>query len=314
MYRWSGFKSLLSKSDIITSWQEKTSMNPKPKQERIVNTAWVFDVDGVISDLKDKKSNPKVLLYIYEQLAKDIPVALNTGRGLPAVIEKVINPLLQNHSDKNFLKNLFVVGEKGATWLTFDKNGKPTKHVDLTISFPTLLRKSVKNLIASKYSHSMFFDETKDTMISVEMKDGYDIKKYLKEQKELIPQVSKLINQHSKKNKLKLEPNQIALDVQDKRVGKHIGIRRLLIWLKDKQIKVKTFTTIGDNLSDIKMAEELHKNNFPVTHVHVGEKEIKSKYPFRLITSGKHYTQGTEEFLQNLRNKSSTNSVLDKAL
>ncbi len=267
---------------------------------KTVDHMLVMDVDGVISDLKEKKPSPKIIQHIYNELEKGIPIALNTGRGLPAVIEKVINLLMKNHADKSFLKNLLVVGEKGGTWMTFDENGKSTKHVDSTIIVPNLFRKDVRNLIVSKYSHSMFFDDTKDTMTSVEMNDGYDIEKYLEDQKKLIPEVNSLLDKHRLHDDLRLEPNQIAIDVQDKRIGKHLGITRLLEWLKDKNVQVKKFTTMGDNESDIKMAEELHDNNFQVDHLHVGEKAIKSQYPFKLITSIKHYTQGTEEFLKGL--------------
>lgn len=275
-------------------------MNPKPKQERIVNTAWVLDVDGVIANLKNKKANPKILQYIYQQLINNIPLALNTGRSLDDVIKKVLNPLTKNHSKKNFFKNLFVVGEKGATYMTFDDNGESQKHVDVSISISPSLKKDIRDVIAAKYSKSMFYDTTKKTMISTEIKDGYDMSKYEKDQKLLAPEVEKIIKKYRLEKVLIIELNPIALDIQHKYVGKHLGIKYILNWLRKKKINVSNFTTIGDMPSDIKMAEELHRNNFSVTHVYVGEKKIEDQYPFKVITTSGKYEKGAEEYLNGL--------------
>lgn len=100
-----------------------------------------MDVDGVITNLKNKKANPQMLQYLYQQLKKGTFVVLNTGRSLDAVIQKVINPLTKDKSDNSFLENLFVVGEKGGTWMVFDENGAPQEHVDESIFISSNLQK-----------------------------------------------------------------------------------------------------------------------------------------------------------------------------
>lgn len=257
-----------------------------------------MDVDGVITNLKDKKANPRMIQHIYNELANGITVALNTGRSLDAVAGKVISPLTLNYNNKSFLEKLIVVGEKGGTWMTFDEDGEPQKHVDKSISISPKLKKDIGNLIAAKYSKSMFYDMPKKTMISIEMKDGYGMSKYEKNQRLLIPEVEKVIERHGLKKVLTIEPNPIALDIQNKHVGKHLGIKRILNWLKERKIKVSSFITIGDMPSDVKMAEELYKNNFSVTHVHVGEKKIEGKRPFEIIATANHYENGALEFLK----------------
>ncbi len=133
------------------------------------------------------------------------------------------------------------------------------------------------------------------------MKDGYDLNKYAQDQKLLIPQVKEIIKKYGLENILEIEPNPIALDVQNKNVGKDLGIKRILSWLKDCKIKVLSFTTIGDSKSDIKMAEELNRNNLSVVHVHVGKKGIyDNSYPFEVITTEKEYEEGAEEYLTSL--------------
>lgn len=260
----------------------------------------IMDVDGVITNLKEKKANPRMIQHVYNELVNGIPVALNTGRSLDAVVEKVIVPLTANHPNKNFLEKLIVALEKGGTWMTFDEDGEPQEHIDESISVPTELQSGIQNLINAKYFNSMFYDSPKKTMISIEMKDGYDMSKYAQDQKLLISEVKKIIKKYGLENVLEIEPNPIALDIQNKNVGKDLGIKRILNWLSVRKIKVSSFTTIGDMPSDIKMAEELHNNNFSVTHVHVGENRIEGKRPFEIITTASHYENGALEFLKTL--------------
>lgn len=259
-----------------------------------------MDVDGVITNLKDKRANPQMLQHLYQELVKGKPVALNTGRSLDTVMEKVIAPLTENHPDKSFLENLIAVGEKGGTWMTFGKEGKPQEHVDESISVSSNLQANIQNLIASKYSRSMFYDSSKKTMVSIEMKDGYDISKYERDQELLVPQVEKIIKRHGLEKNLVIELNPIAIDIQNKNVGKHLGMRHVLNWLRKRKIKVLNFITIGDMPSDIKMAEELHRNNFLVTHIHVGDKIKEHKYPFRIINTSSRYEKGAKEYLNGL--------------
>lgn len=166
--------------------------------------------------------------------------------------------------------------------------------------FPPTYKKDIRDLIAAKYSKSMFYDTPKKTMISTEMKDGYDMSKYEKDQRLLAPEVEKIIKKYGLEKILTIELNPIALDIQNKHVGKHLGVTRILNWLRERKINVSNFTTIGDMPSDIKMAEELYKNNFSIIHVHVGEKKMERQHPFEVITTTNKYENGVLEFLESL--------------
>ena len=266
---------------------------------KTVDHMLILDVDGVISSLKEKKARPEILEYVAEKLRNGKPVAFNTGRSLDWVVTRAGKTLIDNPGIKKFLKNLIIVGEKGGTWMTFDDEGRPQEHVDESISVSSDLQVDIQNLITTKYSESMFYDSPKKTMSSSEMKDGYDMNKYAQDQKLLIPQVEEIIKRYGLENILEIEPNPIALDVQNRNVGKDLGIKRILNWLKACKIKVLSFTTIGDSPSDIKMAQELKKNNFSVRHVHVGKKGVHNGlYPFEVITTKKEYDEGADEFLK----------------
>lgn len=94
-----------------------------------VNTAWIFDIDGVVTNPSEKKvTEPQILDHIANKLKNGEPVAFNTTRSSSWLIEYVITPLLQMVEDKNVLENFIAVGEKGECWLTIDKNGAMQEH------------------------------------------------------------------------------------------------------------------------------------------------------------------------------------------
>ena len=75
---------------------------------------FVFDIDGVITHPSRKiNTEPEILNYIIEKLKTGHPVALNTGRSLAWIKERVINLLLAKIQNKAILKNLTAVGEMG---------------------------------------------------------------------------------------------------------------------------------------------------------------------------------------------------------
>src|SRR5476651_417162 len=89
---------------------------------------WIFDIDGVLTSPQEKKI---VNQFLFDQfitwLQNQNPIALNTGRSLEWVYQQVLTPLKRHIAAKNLspniLHNLIAVGEKGADWLTYDKQG-----------------------------------------------------------------------------------------------------------------------------------------------------------------------------------------------
>ena len=262
--------------------------------------AWIFDVDGVLTNPQKKKvTELRILDHIIEKLYADEPVALNTGRSLSWMIERVINPMLQKIEDKKILRNFFAVGEKGGTWLTFQDNGKMIEHRDESIKVPQELQDEVKEIIERDYADSMFYDGSKETMISTEMKDGHSLEEFKVAQKELNKKLKQLISQKHLEGKFKIDPTTIATDIENNHVGKHFAIERILAWMKQRGIKPKQFITFGDSKSDIPMAQRLHQIGFPVKFVFVGNpSQLEGEdLPFPTTTTNNHFDKGTLEYL-----------------
>lgn len=273
-----------------------------PEVMKTVNHILIFDVDGVITNPSEKRvTEPEILDHIANKL-KIEPVAFNTGRSLTWLIERVINPLLERVGDKKVLDNFIAVGEKGGTWLTFDENGKMQHHKDNSISVPQSLQNKIRDLISSEFSESMFFDESKETMISTEMKDGYAIEEYREHQNILNKKLEELVENESLNEQLKVDPTTIAIDIENKRVGKGFAVKQIIKWLKNKEINPKIYIAFGDSFSsDISMAEEIHSQGLPVEFVYVGKENVQmSGFPFPAKRPTAHFENGTLEFLKTL--------------
>lgn len=88
---------------------------PKSVESKtIVNHAWLFDIDGVITHPEQKRvTEPRIIDEIIKRLQAGEPVALVTGRSLSWMIDRVVSPLEQKVNDKSLLTNFFGLGEKG---------------------------------------------------------------------------------------------------------------------------------------------------------------------------------------------------------
>lgn len=280
-------------------------MKPMDKEmEKSVDEAYIFDVDGVVSHPGEKRPTIEgVLEAISDKLAKNEPVALNTGRSLNWMIERVIAPLVLKIEDKQSLQNFFAVGEKGGTWLTFNEDGRMEMHKDESISVPSELQDRVKRLVEDEFSDTTFYDDSKQTMISTEMIDGLSDEdreqRYRPAQHRIVQRFEELLNERGIQENFKVDPTTIATDIENKHVGKDFAVRRVLAWLSSKSIKPKKFIAFGDSKSDVPMAEELHRQGLSVELVFVGNKSHinPTEYSFPVTVTRAEYEQGTLEYL-----------------
>jgi len=276
------------------------------KQEVLTNspqTAWIFDVDGVITNPAEKKVTE---LGLIDAIAKKIDsgdiVALNTGRSVSWMIDRVISPIKDAVRNKSKLINFLAVGEKGGTWAYFE-NGEMVAKTDEEISIPQSLENDVRRVIEDDFAGKMFYDESKLTMLSTEMIDGRSIQEYAQEQLVLIEKMKEIIGKSEYQSlDLKIDPTTIATDIQNPNVGKHFGARRIVNWLEKRGIKPTHIIALGDSQSDTEMAEEL-QDEYPVEFVFVGDKSKldSSKLKKEPVFTEKRFGEGTLEFLSSFK-------------
>ena len=263
--------------------------------------AWIFDVDGVLTHPSEKRVTELALFdEIEKRLKSDQPVILNTGRSVEFVDKEIFEPLLAHMDDRTWLKDFLMVCEKGAMWVTFDEEGRRKDHIDASVSVPSDIQEVIRSLVENTYSESTFFDETKKTMISVEMKDGYSVDAFKKIQKNLDADMQAILDVHPRKDDFHVDTTRIASDMQANRAGKHLGATRILDWMEDRGFDPESFVCFGDGLSDIAMADEFYSEGKKTVFVFVGEHTILDgiERAYEVVITEGHCEAGALEYLQ----------------
>lgn len=273
----------------------------------VVDDAFIFDVDGVLTDPNKKILDREVMESIARRLKNGLPVILNTGRSISWLQEKILARLYFAHNLTNVsdLQNLFMIGEKGGTWMGFDEKGlmPALPSQDGSISVPKDLQEAVQKIVKDRFSETMAYDQTKLTMISIETNDWLTeedrISKFLPARKQLVIVLENLIAEHGLSGELKVDPTTIATDIENKHVGKDFAVQRAVAWLKQRKILPKKYITFGDSQSDFAMARQLHDDGFHVEHVHVGkDTSIPQDAQYPITVTDNKFNHGTAEYLK----------------
>lgn len=277
--------------------------------------AWIFDIDGVLTDMSDRTLHEPIIASLSSLLKRNEPVALNTGRSVAWTDTVALTPIeyymKQNVLPPRLLRNLFAVSEKGATWITYSPEGKRHTAVDSAIVIPAALRKQVENVLVGTLSsngqtlhmNDFMYVEDKTSMITAEMKVGVKIEDFRRCQKLLEPIIQKIIADRRWMNDFKVVMTNIAVDVESRNAGKGLGAQRVIDWLKEKSDFSARYYTFGDSQEDIEMAQRfaVQFGNSKVTFIFVGTEVFwkPEQYPFPVLHYPK-YDNGTLAFLSTL--------------
>lgn len=236
-------------------------------------TAWLFDVDGVLTDPESKRVlRDDLFEEILKRLARHEPVGLNTGRSARFVLDQVLHPLETRTRDRSLLSGLVGIGEKGGVWIDYTADGTSAAHLDSAVAMPQDLQEAVRALIEKPpYAETMFFDETKQTMISTELRLGRSVDEYAAPQRRLVEDLRALLAAHPLGPELRLDANRIATDVEYRRMGKGYGAERYMALLAKRGIQPGRFVCFGDSASDYDMLEALLRLGARAELVFVGE-------------------------------------------
>lgn len=254
--------------------------------------AWLFDVDGVITNPELKEANPKILDKIVKFLNSGDIIGFNTGRSLKFTIKEILEPLKSKITDESHLEKIFSVGEKGGDWALFE-NGDLKIKTDESIKPPKELEERIKSLIEEKFSDTIFFDSTKKTMISAEIIKDTELSKFHEDQKRFDEEVEQILKEMKLTN-LKIDSSIIATDIQNPKVGKDLGVQRFLNMIKGLH-EPSEFETFGDSPGDLEMYKYLVKNGHKAKFIYVGKKEIEDEE--NIIKTKAKYDEGTLEYL-----------------
>lgn len=276
--------------------------NAQGRPTKVIPEMLLFDIDGVITEPVTGKVELAVVQSIVEILERGEPVAFNTGRGLNWVLRDILPHFEVSISKRSVMNKLCIVYQKGAFRITFNEAGeqeRPVAAPDILLP-PDSLRTEVGELIDTKYSTTMFPGEEKEAVLSPQMKSGTDFASFKAEQARLVDDLRALLLRYGLETQFRIDPTRIATDVEDKRLGKALGSRQVLLWLEEQKLQPQHFITFGDSRSDVGMAEEMYRNGFSVELVFVGGKEQlqNMQLPFPVSFTRNVCEKGTVEYLK----------------
>jgi hydroxymethylpyrimidine pyrophosphatase-like HAD family hydrolase len=273
--------------------------------------AYLFDVDGVLTNPITKMVNPKLITLLGEKLQNGHLITFNTGRSISWLIEPLLLPLSQLVATAK-LNNLLIIGEKGGAWMKGSQiyDGLVTLQdikvqIDPLITIPSELQTAVRQLVDKSYADTMFYDESKLTMATIEMIDNTEMHLFEDQQKVLVKDLNKLLEEYGMVDQLNVDATRIATDIENIHSGKALGAQRMLDIFSEQAIKIEdhSYTCFGDSKSDIDMAIQLSHYKLPVSFIFVGghdafDATVISSYAFSFTTTAQHFDLGTLEFLE----------------
>ncbi len=255
---------------------------------------WIFDVDGVITDLYSKKVEyPQILHKISEKLLNGEPVGIITGRTLSKLLENIIKPIEEIAKDKNKLRLLHAEGEFGAASMGFE-NGELEISYDEVFSLPNELVVKGEQII-NNYQDIVFFDQKK-SFFTAEMKSGSDIQVFRDKQPEIAEKLKLLVSEFGLSSSLEIHQDTIAVNVKNKKLNKHLAADKFLKWLQSKNLNPGLYLVFGDSTSDLQIAEELHAQGKNVKFIHTGTNDL-GEQSFEVIKTIAKFDKGTLEYL-----------------
>jgi hypothetical protein len=264
----------------------------------------LFDVDGPLASPVSRSIRiPSILDDLVALTAARVPIAFITGRSDSFIREQVIAPLLDVGLGAALATpgaRMFGVFEKGGSWAPITSDGMGEVTVDAGLAPPATVIDGVRALVAEGFADTMFFDETKRAMISVEQRTDVTAEVYLHAQRWFNDAAFALIAAAGIGVRLgarsapdaagnvpfRLDPTNISTDIESVLLDKDRGAERALEYFAGLGSLPRLWRSVGDSRSDYLMADHLHAGGYDVAHVDVRPGDGIPDRPYRVIVEG----------------------------
>src|SRR4051794_41097156 len=148
----------------------------------VTDLGLLFDVDGPLaSPVTRTVAIPEILADLVALTAAGVPIAFITGRSDAFVREQLLGPLHDAGLPDVFASGrgrMFGVFEKGAVEAPITGSGLGELMVDRAVALPQAVVDAVRDLVDREFADTMFFDDTKRAMVSVEQRTDVDSERY----------------------------------------------------------------------------------------------------------------------------------------
>lgn len=257
--------------------------------------AWLFDVDGVLTNIFTKKvEHPELIRLICEKLEKDEPVGIITGKRISKTLDGLVNLIRDEVKNTDKLKYLHAEAEFGSVEVYFI-NGVEKMRFDESYELPEELTEKGKEIIES-YKDFVFFNQKK-YFYTAEMNHEGDHDEFKKIQSEIAKKLEDLIESFGLTESIEAHQDTIAINVKRRDLNKHLATRNLINWLRRENLNPDEFFVFGDSESDFQIGDELFEENKNLEFIYVGEKEAPQK-PYKITRIGE-FDAGTLKYLQS---------------
>jgi hypothetical protein len=264
----------------------------------------LFDVDGPLaSPISRTVRIQSILDDLVALAASGVPIAFVTGRSDAFIREQVVAPLLGAGLAEALRMpgaRMFGVFEKGATWAPITDAGLGQISIDDTVALPPPFASAVREVVASDFADTMFFDETKRAMVSVEQRTDVPHTDYVPEQNRFNAAAFELAVSHglgirfggdSRSDASGLVPFRIdstiiSTDIEAVVLDKDRGAARTVEYFASLGDLPHVWRSVGDSRSDYLMADHLYAAGFEVAHVDVRPADGILERPYPILTEG----------------------------
>ncbi len=264
----------------------------------------LLDIDGPIaSPVSRSIAIPSIIDDLIALTAAGVPIAFITGRSDSFVREQVIAPLLDAGLGQALDSpgaRMFAVFEKGAAWATVDSSGLGKVEVDLSVAVPADLVERIRALHAERFADTMFWDDTKLAMVSMEQRVDVAPANFQRAQHELnsaafaaavalgygISLGDRAAPDADGAVPWRLDPTIISTDLESATLDKDRGAERALDHFRKTGALPTVWRSLGDSRGDYKMADYVHSLGLEVAHVDVRPSDGVPEKPYRVITEG----------------------------
>lgn len=264
----------------------------------------LLDVDGPIASPITRTIAIEEIAQILVQLSSaGIPVAFVTGRS-DNFIQEVVMSKLVKFDIANALslnpKVMFGVFEKGACWAPITSFGMESIEIDHSVAPSQEFIDGSREIVESKYSDLVFFDETKHAMISVEQHAHIDARVYASERNAIDQDIFDLAQSlgigirlgtqtapdAGGQTPFRIDQTIISSDIESVELDKDRGARRALEYFRSNGITPNKWYSVGDSRSDYKMADEVYRQGLPAVHVDVRPADGILETPYEILSYG----------------------------
>ena len=259
----------------------------------------LLDVDGPIASPDTRTiAKPSIITDLITLAGANVPIAFITGRSAQFISEQVVTPLLAAGLPREM--RMYGVCEKGAVWFPITDTGMGEVVVDASVALPDAVVGRIRGLVAADYADTMFFDETKLAMVSVEQRTDVSRAAYHAAQASFEAAAYAIMIEHGLGVRFgdhvspdaagavpfRIDTTIISTDIESVDLDKDHAAERALAFFALSGPLPRLWRSVGDSRSDYLMADHLHAAGYEVAHLDVRPADGILDRPYPVIVEG----------------------------